>query len=160
FLREADLVITGKIEGESLKTLREDGDSLVYVQDMRVFPSGHWSGDSQLCGRPRKTGAWVDLELPVSMSGTYRVVVHLTKARDYGIVQFHLNGQPLGKPFDGFTPDVNNRQTVVNTGPIELGTVALPEGLATLRVEVVGANEQSDGWRYLWGIDCLELQPV
>ena len=39
--------------------------------------------------------------MPVAADGTYEVVVYLTKARDYGVVQFSLDGQPLGKPIDG-----------------------------------------------------------
>ena len=87
--------------------------------------------------------------------GRYHVVVYLTKARDYGIVRFSVNGQHLGQPVDSFHPD-----TVVSTGPIDLGTVRLQKGTATLRGEVVGTNPKSDGLRYMWGLDAVVLKPT
>jgi hypothetical protein len=83
------------------------------------------------------------------------VIVYLTKARDYGIVQFHLDGKPVGRPIDCFHAD-----NVVATGPIDLGAVDLKKGTATLRFEVVGTNPKSDGLRYMWGLDCVVLKPA
>ncbi len=145
--------IEGAIEGEKLKILKKSGDFDAGPQDMTPFPDGKWSGDSHLWVRPPKQGEWVDLEVPVPRDGTYRLIVYLTKARDYGIVQFHLDGQALGKPIDGFHPN-----SVVSTGPLALGTVQLKKGTATLRVEVIGTNEKSVGLRYMWGLDCLVLK--
>ena len=105
--------------------------------------------------RPAKAGEWVDLELPVAAEGRYHVIVYLTKARDYGIVRFPVNGKPLGPTIDCFHAD-----TVVSTGAIDLGTVDLQKGTATLRVEVVGTNPKSDGLRYMWGLDCVVLKPA
>jgi hypothetical protein len=147
--------IAGALEGETLKVLGKSGDFEVGPQDMAPFADGQWSGDSHLWVRPPKQGEWVDLEVPVAADGKYRVVVYLTKARDYGIVQFSLDGRPLGKPIDCF-----NSPTVVSTGPIDLGEVELKKGKATLRGEVVGTNAKSDGLRYMWGLDCVVLKPV
>jgi hypothetical protein len=124
----------------------------------RGHEGGRWSGDAQLWASPSKAGEWTDLELPVAADGKYTVVVHLTKARDYGIVQFALDGKPLGKPFDGFEPD-----TVVASGPVELGTAELKKGTAVLRVEVTGTNDKSISLRYGrygWGLDCVVLKPA
>ena len=71
---------------------------------MTSFGDGSWSGDSHLWVRPAKAGEWVDLKLPVQADGRYHVLVHLTKARDYGIVRFHLTANRLGKPIDCSTP--------------------------------------------------------
>lgn len=70
-------------------------------------------------------------------------------------MQFHLDGKLLGKPIDGFHAD-----TVIGTGPIDLGEVDLKKGTATLRVEVVGTNPKSDGMRTMWGLDCIVLKSV
>jgi hypothetical protein len=147
--------IAGALEGENLKILSKSSNFDAAPQDMAGFAGGKWSGDSHLWVRPPKKGEWVDLELPVAADGTYHVVVYLTRARDYGIVQFSLDGKPLGKPIDGYhSPDV------VSTGPIDLGEVELKKGTATLRGEVVGTNEKSVGLRYMWGLDCVVLKPV
>jgi hypothetical protein len=91
----------------------------------------------------------------VSAEGRYHVMVYLTKARDYGIVRFSVNGHHLGQPIDCFHAD-----TVVTSGPIDLGTVRLQKGTATLRGEVVGTNPKSDGSRYMWGLDAVVLKPT
>ncbi|HET6325034.1 MAG TPA: hypothetical protein VFG04_10065, partial [Planctomycetaceae bacterium] len=107
-----------------------------------------------LWGRPSQAGEWVDLELPVAAAGRRHVIVYLTKARDYGIVQFHVNGKPLGPTIDCF-----HRDGVIATGPIDLGVVDLKPATATLRIEVVGTNPKSDGVRFMWGLDCVVLKP-
>jgi hypothetical protein len=143
------------IEGELLKIAGKSGNFDAGPQDMAPFADGKWSGDSHLWVRPAKPGEWLDLELPVAVDGRYHVIVYLTKARDYGIVQFHLDGRPLGKPIDCFHTD-----GVVSTGGIDLGSVDLKQGMATFRIEVVGTNPKSVGLRYMWGLDCVVLKPA
>jgi hypothetical protein len=143
------------LEGEKLKILGKSGNFEAGPQGMAEFADGKWSGGSHLWVRPPRKGEWVDLELPVAADGKYHVVVYLTKARDYGVLQFSLDGKPLGKPVDCFHAD-----TVVSTGPVDLGEVELKKGTATLRGEVVGTNEKSDGLRYMWGLDCVVLKPA
>jgi WD40 repeat protein/predicted Ser/Thr protein kinase len=147
--------IEGALEGENLKVLGKSSEYDLGSQEMKVFTDGRWSGDSQLWARPPKAGEWADLEVPVAADGKYKVIVYLTKARDYGIVQFSLDGKPLGQPFDGFEPI-----KVLSTGPVELGTVELKKGTAVLRVEVTGTNEKSVDLRYMWGLDCVVLKPA
>jgi hypothetical protein len=145
--------IAGAIEGEAMKVLGKSRAFDAGPQEMGIFPDSEWSGDSQLWVRPPKKDEWIDLELPVAADGRYHVIVYLTKAQDYGIVQFHLNGKPIGKPIDCFEP---NR--VISTGALDLGEVELKKGKATMRVEVVGTNEMSVGSRYMWGLDCVVLK--
>jgi hypothetical protein len=144
--------IPGAVEGENLKIAGKSSDFDVDPQDMMAF-DGNWSGASHLWGRPSKAGEWADLELPVKTAGRYHVLVYLTKARDYGIVQFDVNGQRLGHAIDCFHPN-----SVVATGAIDLGAVDLEKGTARLRIEVVGTNPKSDGLRYMWGLDCVALK--
>jgi serine/threonine-protein kinase len=153
-LEKTHYKIAGALEGEKLKVLGHSGSFEASPQDMTGFPAGDWSGDGQLHGRPSRKGEWLDLELPVPADGKYHVVVYLTKAPDYGIVQFSLDGQALGKPIDCF-----NALNVVSTGPIDLGVIVLKKGTATLRGEVVGTNAKSVGLHYSWGLDCLMLKP-
>jgi len=147
--------VAGALEGEQLKILAKSGEFDAGPQDMTIFPDGQWSGDSHRWVRPPKTGAWVDLELPVASDGSYQVIVYLTRARDYGIIQFHLDGKQLGRPLDGY-----HSPQVISAGAVNLGTVALKKGTATLRVEVVGTNDKTVGLRYMWGLDCVVLKGV
>jgi Protein of unknown function (DUF2961) len=147
--------IKGALEGEKLRIAKKSSDFDVDPQDMTAFGDGNWSGASHLWGRPGKVGEWVDLKLPVKATGRYDVIVYLTKARDYGVVRFNVNGQPLGPKLDCY-----HANGVVVTGAIPLGTVELQKGTATLRVQVVGTNPKSDGLRYMWGLDCVVLKPA
>jgi hypothetical protein len=108
FLREAEGLIEGRyriggaLEGEQLKVLGQSSEYDLGPQNMIGFLDSRWSGDVQLYAQPPQVGSWADLELPVPEAGKYEVIVYLTKACDYGIVQFHLDGMQLGKPLDGF----------------------------------------------------------
>jgi hypothetical protein len=144
--------IEGAIEGEKMKVLATSGKFDIGPQDMTEFP-GKWSGDSHLWIRPNEAGAWVDLELPVAEDGEYQLVAYLTKARDYGIVQFSLDGKKIGKEIDCFEPE-----KVLATGAIQLATLDLKKGKATLRLELVGTSAKSVGLRYMAGLDCIVLK--
>jgi tetratricopeptide (TPR) repeat protein len=154
-LEKARCEIAGALEGETLKLLGMSGDFEATPHNMTMFDDGDWSGDTQLWVRPWREGAWVDLELPVPAQGKYQLVVYLTKSWDYGIVQFALDGKPVGKPIDCF-----NVPNVVSTGPIDLGKVELKKSTATLRGRVVGTNVKSVGTHYSWGLDCVVLKPA
>jgi Protein of unknown function (DUF2961) len=146
--------IEGALEAESLQVLGKSSDFPLKAQAMQEFQDGKWSGAAQLWGSPPKAGEFVDLVVPVATDGKFHVIVYLTKARDYGMVQFSLDGKPLGKAIDGY------EEKVASTGAIDLGTVELKKGKAVLRIEMVGTNEKSVGLRYMFGLDCVVLKPA
>ena len=59
----------------------------------------------------------------------------------------------VGKEIDCFEPE-----KVLATGAIQLATLDLKKGKATLRVELVGTNAKSVGLRYMAGLDCIVLK--
>ncbi len=143
--------VKGAIEGEKLRIVARETEGQCSPQDMEGF-GPHWSGNGQMWFRPTKDGQWVEFELPVDTSGEYKVIVHGTKAIDYGKVRYAIDGQTLGKPIDGF------HDGVVHFGPVELGTVKLERPKAKLRMEVVGKNPKATG--YMAGLDCVVLAPA
>jgi serine/threonine protein kinase len=143
-----------RLEGEKLRILARSSNFGIGPQAMAVFKDGKWSGDAQLWASPPKAGEWCDLILPVAAKGRYRVTVTMTKAADYGTVQFWLDDKPVGQPFDGYIAD-----KVVNAAPIDLGVVEVRKNYLTLRIDTVGTNPKSIGARYMWGLDCVVLQP-
>jgi putative heme-binding domain-containing protein len=149
---------TKRIEGESLETLQVTaGDT--ETQNMSSFPAGDWSGDAHLWWTGAEPGAELILQLPtVEKPGQYAVKVILTKARDYGRVQFYLNGRKAGDPIDLFQPPQDDRADVLRTAPIELGTFDLGKEPARLRVEMLGANPDAVKQHY-FAIDQLLLVP-
>ena len=116
------------------------------IQDTSDWPDGTWKDDDQLWWVGGKPGDKLDLALPVKEKGRYEVSVVLTKAPDYGIVQFYVNGKKAGKPIDLYG------EKVANTAPMALGTFELPEGEQKVTVEIAGANEKAVK-SYMFGID-------
>ena len=139
------------IEGEQLEILSKTGGN-ARPQDMYGF-GPDWSNESHLWWTGAEPGDTLELGVPVDKSGTYRLLMQLTKAIDYGIVQLYLDGQELGEPIDLY----NNG--VIATGPIDMGTHELDEGRHVLKIEIVGANEKAVK-SYMFGLDYLKLEDL
>ncbi|MBN1816207.1 MAG: DUF2961 domain-containing protein [Sedimentisphaerales bacterium] len=141
--------VKGALEGEKLKILGKTGGN-PQVQEMSNF-GGNWSEDAHLWWIDAKPGNTLELAVPIAEDGSYRIKTQLTRAVDYGIVQLHLDGKPLGGPIDLF----NNG--VVATGPLDLGTQDLKKGRHVLKVEILGANPSAVK-SYMFGLDYLLLE--
>jgi hypothetical protein len=147
----APSAIKGAIEGERMKVLSKTGGN---TQEQNLSDhAGPWSGDAHLWWTGAKPGDKLELALPVAKEGQYKLSVQLTKARDYGVVQLHLDGEKLGPPIDLFDPEV------VPTGVLNLGTHSLTAGEHKLMVEITGANEKAVK-AYMFGLDYVRLEPA
>lgn len=120
------------------------------IQDLRHFGNG-WDEGDHLWWTGAKPGDKMTLVVPVKSSGKQDLVLKLTKAPDYAIVQFYVDGEKVGEPVDLYSAKVEP------TGPMSLGTFDLSEGEHTLTVEILGANEKAQK-RYMVGIDTIELK--
>lgn len=138
------------LEGEKLKVL-EASRGTASPQAMGGFAADKWSGDSQLWWTGAKPGDKLVTELPVEKAGQFDVLVVLTKARDYGIVQVSLDDKKLGSPIDLY-----NNPEVITTGLVNLGTQELSAGSHKLTFEVTGANPAA-AKGYMVGIDAVQL---
>lgn len=103
--------------------------------------------------RAEAPGDFVTFEFKVASAGRYDVELIATGSSSYGIIQASIDGQPLGEPVDGY-----RAQTEVAGVEVTLGEVELSAGTHHLRLEVVGQNEQSQG--YFIGWNSLVLRPV
>jgi hypothetical protein len=121
------------------------------IQDTSDWPDGTWKDNDQLWWVGAKPGDKLDIALPVKEQGECGVSVILTKANNYGIVQFYINGKKAGTPIDLYG------EKVTNTEPMALGTFELPAGEQKLTVEIVGANEKAVK-SYMFGIDQIILK--
>ena len=138
--------VTGAIEGETMKIASKTGGVTETQTESR------WSGSKQLWWRDGKTGDKLDLILPVAKAGRYRVVMHNTRANDYGVFQFSLDGEKLGGPIDLYSPTNVTRL-------VTLGERQLAQGDHRLTVEIVGTNPDAKP-RYMLGLDYLKLEPM
>ena len=109
----------------------------------------YWSGGGQLFWNRNSPNATLTLTFTPPGAGTYDLVGYFTKASDYGQVTFALNGKPIGGTFDGFA------QSVLPSGPVDLGAVTLPAEPSTFVVTVTGKNVLAGG--YCFGLDALCL---
>lgn len=145
------------IEGESLKVVKVTRGT-VRPQAMGGFAADRWSGDAHLWWTGAQPGEALTLALPVDKSGRYEIIVAMTRAHDYGIVQLLIDGRPVGEPIDLFNARAEGRSDVINTGPISLGAHDLKPD-STLGVRIVGANEHA-AKAYMFAIDYLRLSPA
>jgi len=141
--------VEGALEGEALKILEKTGG----VTEIQDIARHHWSGNRQLWWRDAAPGNTLVLALPVEKADTYVLKANLTKAIDYGIVRFSIDGKPLGEPMDLF----NNG--VITTGEIALGNVELSAGQHRLGLEITGANPKAEP-RHMVGLDYVRLEPA
>ncbi len=139
--------VAGAIEGEKLKVIDKTGGK-TQNQDM----GEQWSNAKHLWWTEGKPGDKLNLGFQVNEANTGRkhVIVGLTRAVDYGIVQLSINDQKAGEPIDLYN------QNVAHTGQIDLGEFDLPKGQNKLTVEITGGNPKATA--HLFGIDYLLLK--
>ncbi|MDI9430496.1 MAG: DUF2961 domain-containing protein [Planctomycetota bacterium] len=143
--------VKGALEGENLKVMAHSAGNAA-PQDMYGF-GPDWSGDTHLWWTDARPGATLDLAVPVEKTGVYRLTMQLTKAVDYGIAQFYLDGRKLGGPIDLYNDGV------VATGERDMGLHELSAGEHVLRIEIVGANDKAVK-SYMVGLDYVKLEEV
>ncbi len=135
----------GAIECESLPVTSHSPGLDATPQWMTPFGNG-WSDDRQLLLPARQAGAFI--EQRITAGRARRLTLHATKAADYGIVRVSVNGKPA-REFDGYA------ESVLPTGPIDLGVWEPEAGAFLIRFEAIDANPMAKGFRYLIGLDCI-----
>jgi hypothetical protein len=143
--------VKGALEGERLKVLSKTAGN-PHEQDLSGH-AGDWSGGAHLWWTGAKPGDRLELALPVKETGQYKLVVAMTKARDYGVAQLYLDDRKLGEPIDFYDPEVTP------TGAIHLGQHELTAGQHKLAIEVTGANPKALR-AYMTGLDYIKLERV
>jgi hypothetical protein len=125
---------------------------------MSGYRDGQWSGDSQLIWTEGKQDEAIEIEFAVSKTGQYELIAAFTKAGDYGIFQFAVNGNPIGNPIDFYDPKVTT------TGEVSLGTVQLDQGKHVLKATAIGHNEKAKNavgaGSHIFGLDYLRLKGI
>ena len=134
-------------EAETLAGTAQASQGQVGVQNMRGFGSA-WSGDAQLFWGGGQTGAQLRLVFTTSATGRYEVVLQITRAPDFAVVQARLDGAPP-VTFDGYAPTVSRHR-------VSLGIRELTPGTHELRFAITEKNGQSSGFNV--GLDRIELE--
>jgi hypothetical protein len=140
----------GALEGEELKVVASTGK--IVMQKMDRFRDGVWSDARHLWWVNAKPGDVLKLGVPVAKAGHYRLKAVLTRAPDYAIVRFLLDGKPasLGQ-VDLFGSKVSNTETLL------IAAADFTSGDHELAVEIIGANPQARP-SFMFGLDYLLLE--
>jgi hypothetical protein len=85
----------------------------------------------------------------VPEAGTYDGRINLPHSFDYGIVEFELNGEPVGKQFNG------QLDNVVFGDGVVFNEVQLRKGVNHLSITNVGRSTKPLGYKL--GIESLEF---
>ncbi|MCL2742994.1 MAG: DUF2961 domain-containing protein [Planctomycetaceae bacterium] len=123
------------------------------LQGMKQYTGGKWKDDDHLWWTGAKPGDKLEFILNAERDDKYKVVAAMTKARDYAVAQFYLDGKKVGEPIDFYNPEV------IPTGDIVITTADLKAGKHTFTIEITGKNEKAIP-NYMIGIDTLQLVPV
>lgn len=114
-----------------------DYGGFVRPQDMSDFNNGGtWRDWDQLWWTDASIGDQLDLALPVPESGSYSIQLIPTEAPDYGVFDFSLDGEYLGR-HDFYAPEVRLGQ------PVTLGKLRLEEGHSTFTATIVGSTPKA-----------------
>ena len=145
--------VPGALEGEGLKIIAKSGGEAA-PQNMAGFPDSRWSGDEQLWWTGAKPGDRLTLALPVTQPGKYAVKAVFSRAPDYGVARFHLDGKPLSdKQADFFG------WKVTATPLLTLGEAELATGEHPFTIEITGANPEAVK-AFMIGLDYLWLEKL
>lgn len=141
----------GGIEFENTPVHSKSCGLMTDRQGMTGFPDGKWSGGRQLSCFGGQPGDSISFIFNGMEDGDYEIVLHATKARDYGTVAYFLDGKKAAE-FDGYDG------RVTNSGPISLGKHEIAGGKLRFDVRIVGRNPLSSG--YMFGLDCIVMNAV
>jgi hypothetical protein len=130
----------------------EEPAGAISSQGMQMYPAAQWENHDQVWWTPEKIGNQIKLAIDAPEDGQYTILTRLTKAPDYGIVQFSLGEQKIGEPVDLF-----NKNGVTATDEIDLGVHQLKKGRQILTAEIVGSNPDAIQ-RYMFGMDYLKIK--
>ena len=140
----------GSLECESLEIVDRAADTVAVKQALGAF-GNRWSDAAQLFVQAKKVGDFLEVAIPAQEPGSRKIVLHATRAPDYGILRFAINGKPTEVTFDGYA------EKPTPSEPINLGVHEPKDRKFVLRAEVTGANPAATGPKYYFGLDAVIL---
>jgi len=142
----------GLIEAENLEVVAKSREFTWWLQPTSSFRAGNWSKDGHMFAFGTERGDWIDLALPPTPAGEYRLALYFTRASDYAVVSVSVNGQQSGEPIDLWSG------TGVETmEPVELPTLSLEGDGDVLRIQASDANPAASPPFYQFGLDGIRL---
>jgi len=137
------------LEGEKLP-VRTISNGKLRSQNFATF-GNKWSDEAQIWWTDAGIGDFVEFGISSAKKTTTNLFAQFTKANDYAIIQNYFNGKKIGKPIDGYSPNITT------TGKIDLGKVKLKKGGNIFKIEIIGVNPKAKK-SYMVGLDYLKFE--
>ena len=136
---------TGTVEGEFMDIRLTGG-----TEKSQSIEAMNWSNGAQFFWTGATAGDRAELGFRVDKGGWYDLAIHLTKAPDYGWFDVLLNGKPLARSKDLFSPRLKTERW-------QVGKVYLRKGMNRLVFMQLLKNPNSTN--NLLGVDRIVIQP-
>ncbi|MDR0810671.1 MAG: DUF2961 domain-containing protein [Paludibacter sp.] len=145
-----DYIIPNSFEFEELTPEYVSPDITTEIQTMTPF-AGKWSKAKQLLCRNAQAGDYLLYRFEgFNPAKRYRIQIQGTKAVDYGILVFQINGGTT-YPVDFY----NNG--VVHTGVIALNSRFTPTTEGSFEVKIISNGKNAAATGNLIGLDCIQF---
>lgn len=146
--------IPNAIEFEQISPLDVSPSFEMVIQDMTPFTSGEWSGFYQLLLKHGEIGDYVLFRFENLAKVRQHIILYLTKANDFGMLSFTVNGQLSPVTYDGYASSVSH------SGPVDIGEfMPNDDGFIELKITLTGTNQKTQGEKTLIGLDCIQIIP-
>lgn len=139
------------LEFEDLKPVEHSQNLRFGNQAMYAFPDYKWSRGEHILYTGGKPGNYILYRFDIPNNRPRYLTLHGTKAPDFGIIGFEVNGKKLPVKLDGYS------RKVMPSGPVRLGKFTPVNGKITLQITIEGANPDAVGDRYYIGLDCIRI---
>ena len=121
---------------------------------MKNFPLGKWKNDQQLWWYKNKPGDQLEIEYDLKQENASTLVLGLTQAVDYAVVEFFWDGKKIGGFYDLYVPrEQGVRHQFVE---IPLNKEQATIGKHTITVRIVGKTR--DSLDTMFGIDEIQTK--
>lgn len=148
---KGDSTFRNAVEITAKNVISKSGKIFLRPQNLKGLKlKGSWNNNNHILFKDAQVGDVVEIRIPASSPVAEKLTLHATKAVDYGILRFSVNGKPAGAKVDLYFG-----KKATSCGPVVLGTFDPVDSAYVLRVEVVGKNPKSKG--ALFGLDCVTL---
>ncbi len=143
-----------RLDFNSFSLVNQPTGGNAVVQNMEVFPLGKWKNDKQLWWSKNKPGDQIDLEYDLKQENASTLVLGLTQAVDYAVVEFFWDGKKIGGFYDLYVPREQGVRHQFVEIPLEKDQTTV--GKHTITVRIVGKTR--DSLDTMFGIDEIQTK--
>ena len=143
-----------RLNFDSFSLVNQPTGGKATAQGMNIFPLGKWKNDQQLWWSQNKPGDEIELEYDLKQENASTLVLGLTQAVDYAVVEFFWDGKKIGGFYDLYVPREQGVLHQFVEIPLEKDQATV--GKHTIPVRIVGKTR--DSLDTMFGIDEIQTK--